>query len=92
MIGHKITQKTHKTNLAQISQKNMVEPILRSIGLKFAKPYPKDYRRPPDAEEQLKKLEESLSINTDIIGFFDEFSPQNFFFLFHYSLFSLLSN
>ncbi len=30
--------------------------ILRSLGLKFTKPYPKDYRRPADAEKQLKKL------------------------------------
>lgn len=29
--------------------------ILRNLGMKFGKPYPKDYRRPPDAEEQLKK-------------------------------------
>lgn len=29
--------------------------ILRSLGLKFGKPYPKDYRRPSDAEKQLKK-------------------------------------
>ena len=32
-----------------------VRTILRSLGLKFAKPYPKDYRRPDDAEDQLKK-------------------------------------
>jgi putative transposase len=32
-----------------------VRIILRNRGLKFRKPYPKDYRRPPDAEEQLKK-------------------------------------
>ncbi len=29
--------------------------ILRNLGLKFARPYPKDYRRPQNAEEQLKK-------------------------------------
>jgi putative transposase len=29
--------------------------ILRNMGMKFGKPYPKDYRRPKDAEEQLKK-------------------------------------
>lgn len=29
--------------------------ILRNMGLKFGKPYPKDYRRPSDAEKQLKK-------------------------------------
>lgn len=29
--------------------------ILRSLGLKLGKPYPQDYRRPADAEEQFKK-------------------------------------
>ena len=38
----------------EFSEKH-VRTILRSIGLKFARPYPKDYRRPADAEEQLKK-------------------------------------
>jgi len=32
-----------------------VRIILRNLGLKFARPYSKDYRRPSDAEEQLKK-------------------------------------
>ena len=38
----------------EFSEKH-VRTILRSIGLKFARLYPKDYRRPVDAEEQLKK-------------------------------------
>ena len=38
----------------EFSEKH-VRTILRSLGLKFARPYPKDYRRPTDAEEQLKK-------------------------------------
>ena len=38
----------------EFSEKH-VRTILRSLGLKFARPYPKDYRRPSDAEEQLKK-------------------------------------
>ena len=32
-----------------------VRIILRSLGLKYARPYPKDYRRPADPKEQLKK-------------------------------------
>ena len=36
------------------SQKH-VRTILRSLGLKFGKPYPQDYRRPSDAEKQFKK-------------------------------------
>lgn len=29
--------------------------ILRDMGMNFAKPYPHDYRKPPDAEDILKK-------------------------------------
>ncbi len=32
-----------------------VSRILRSFGMKYAKPYQKDYRRPENAEEELKK-------------------------------------
>jgi putative transposase len=32
-----------------------VRVILKELGLKFAKPHPLDYRRPLDAENQLKK-------------------------------------
>jgi putative transposase len=38
----------------EFSEKH-VRTILRNLGLKFGKPYPKDYRRPSDAEKQLKK-------------------------------------
>ncbi len=47
--------------------------ILKNLGLKFARPYPKDYHRPVDAEEQLKKkknLNKVLLKKPDIIGFF----------------------
>ncbi|ADL57733.1 transposase [Methanothermobacter marburgensis str. Marburg] len=33
-----------------------VRRILKSFGMKYAKPYQKDYRRPENAEETLKKL------------------------------------
>lgn len=32
-----------------------IRVILKNFGMKFAKPYPHDYRRPDDAEEILKK-------------------------------------
>ncbi len=32
-----------------------VRTILRKMGMHHAKPYPHDYRRPPDAEERLKE-------------------------------------
>lgn len=35
--------------------------ILKSLGLKLGKPYPQDYRRPLDAEKQLKKHKTGLS-------------------------------
>ena len=38
----------------EFSEKH-VRTILRSLGLKYARPYPKDYRRPADAKEQPKK-------------------------------------
>lgn len=34
---------------------DQVRRILRSFDMLFYKPYPQDYRRPPDAEESLKK-------------------------------------
>lgn len=34
-----------------------VREILRRLGMKFGKPYPHDYRRPKDAEENLKKTD-----------------------------------
>ena len=34
---------------------NQVRRILRSFGMHFGKPYLRDYRRPADAERQLKK-------------------------------------
>ena len=34
---------------------NQVRRILKSFGMKHAKPYPRDYRRPDNAEELLKK-------------------------------------
>ncbi len=52
-----------------------VSRILRFFGMKYAKPYPKDYRRPENAEEEFKKLEE-IELENCIIGFLDETSPQ----------------
>ncbi|TFH43348.1 MAG: hypothetical protein E4G94_05015, partial [ANME-2 cluster archaeon] len=43
-------------------------------GMKLAKQYPHDYRKPDDAETILKKP--SRIKEDDIIGFFDETSPQ----------------
>ncbi|WP_086975715.1 IS630 family transposase [Archaeoglobus fulgidus] len=54
-----------------------VSRLLKSFGMKYAKPYQKDYRRPENAEESLKKLEElEVDLESCIIGFLDETSPQ----------------
>jgi len=54
-----------------------VSRILKSFGMKYAKPYQRDYRRPENAEEELKKPENVLNTVDDfIIGFLDESSPQ----------------
>jgi len=53
--------------------------ILKSFGMHCAKPYPKDFRRPANAEEILKrKIETELSRRGGkiVIGFIDEFSAQ----------------
>lgn len=62
-----------------------VTRVLRSLGMRYAKPYPIDYRRPEDAECRLKSsLDASLEKLQDIeapwrvlVGFFDECSPQS---------------
>lgn len=38
---------------------DQVRRILRSFDMYFNKPYPQDYRRPPDAEECLKKTSQN---------------------------------
>jgi hypothetical protein len=48
--------------------------ILRDIEMNFGKPYPRDYRRPRNAEEMLKKLPK-MDPDT-VIGFLDETAPQ----------------
>lgn len=66
---------------------NQVIRILRQrVGMHFNKPFPRDYRRPPDAEERLKArlhqafraLKEKGIYKDDLaLGFLDETSPQN---------------
>jgi transposase len=60
-----------------------VSRILRSLGMRYAKPYPRDRRRPNDAETKLKSaVEASMEKLQDIeahvlVGFLDECSPQS---------------
>jgi hypothetical protein len=60
---------------------DQVRRILRErLKMHFGKPYPRDYRRPPDAEERLekeiKKALDGLGGEETGIGFVDETSPQ----------------
>jgi hypothetical protein len=50
-----------------------VRRILKSSGMHFGKPYPRDHRRPADAKTILKKLPR-MSKHT-VLGFLDECSP-----------------
>lgn len=58
--------------------------ILRSLRMRYAKPYPRDYRRPVDAEVKLKsslgnalgKLDDLEAEDNFVVGFLDECSPQ----------------
>jgi len=50
-----------------------VRELLRRFGMRFGKPYPHDYRRPKNADDDLKKL--TLD-EGDIVGFIDKASPQ----------------
>jgi transposase len=62
-----------------------VTRVLRSLGMRYSKPYPIDYRRPDDADARLKSaLEASMQKLQDleaqgkvVFGFLDECSPQS---------------
>ena len=51
-----------------------VRIIAKKLGMRYAKPFTLDYRKPPNSEEILKNIPQ---IDEDtIVGFFDESSPQ----------------
>lgn len=54
--------------------------ILKAMGMRYAKPWQRDYRRPKDAEERLKEKVKGASGGgrgkQAIWGFFDETAPQ----------------
>jgi transposase len=59
-----------------------VSRLLRRFGMRYAKPYPRDFRRPDDAEVKLKRaMETALKGLEDLeksvlVGFMDECRPQ----------------
>src|SRR5512135_3845434 len=70
----------------EYSSAQVIRILRERLGMHFSKPFPRDYRRPPDAEERLKAalhqvflmLKEKHRTKDDIaLGFLDETSPQN---------------
>lgn len=70
----------------EYSPAQVIRILRERLGMHFSKPFPRDYRRPPDAEERLKAalhqvfmiLKEKHMTKDDIaVGFLDETSPQN---------------
>lgn len=53
---------------------SQIRRILKSMGMKYGKPYTKDYRKPKNADKILKKklTEAKITKNNNIIGFADE--------------------
>jgi transposase len=66
--------------------RSQVTRILRNkLGMNYSKPYPHDFRRPPDAKEQLEAklilaysdlMDQGLDEKSIALGFLDEASPQ----------------
>lgn len=70
----------------EYSDDQVIRILRDKIGMKFSKPYPKDYRRPKNAEEILENQlgltflllkEKGIKPEEVAIGFIDETSPQN---------------
>jgi len=70
----------------EYSPAQVIRILRERLGMHFSKPFPRDYRRPPDAAERLKAdlhqvfmiLKEKQITKDDIaLGFLDETSPQN---------------
>ena len=70
----------------EYSSTQVIRILRERLGMHFSKPFPRDYRRPPDAEERLKASlhqafrvlkEKGIHKNDLALGFLDETSPQN---------------
>lgn len=68
-----------------LSESQIGRILKNKLGMYFSKPYPHDYRRPDDAEEQLANslknafntlINKGIDISEIAIGFIDETSPQ----------------
>jgi transposase len=67
------------------SQSQVARILRNKIRMHYSKPYPHDYRRPPDAEEQLEAklidvysdlMDQGLDEKSIALGFLDEAGPQ----------------
>ncbi len=78
-LTSEIRELIRKTFNVSYSERHVAR-LLRGMKLHYAKPYPNDYRRPPDAEEiLLQGIHEALNEvgnHPTLIGFLDEASPQ----------------
>jgi transposase len=70
----------------EYSSAQVVRILRERLGMHFSKPFPRDYRRPADAEERLKASlhqvfmtlkEKGIGKDDIALGFLDEASPQN---------------
>jgi transposase len=70
----------------EYSSAQVIRILRERLEMHFSKPFPRDYRRPPDAEERLKASlhqvfnslkEKEISKDDIALGFLDEASPQN---------------
>ena len=70
----------------EYSPAQVIRILRQRLKMHFSKPFPRDYRRPPDAEERLKaSLHQAVRVLKDkgihkddlALGFLDETSPQN---------------
>jgi len=68
-----------------LSESQVGRILKDKIGMHFSKPYPHDYRRPDDAEQQLAEslddayntlINKGIDVESIAIGFVDESSPQ----------------
>ncbi|MHC1571701.1 MAG: winged helix-turn-helix domain-containing protein [Methanosarcinales archaeon] len=54
-MDNKRSKRTHQNRFGVEYSLRHVSRILKSFGMKYAKPYQRDYRRPENAEEEFKK-------------------------------------
>jgi len=81
-----VTELIEKEFGIEYSSTQVIRILRERLDMHFSKPFPRDYRRPPDAEERLKASlhqafmvlkEKGIHKDDFALGFLDETSPQN---------------